>query len=212
MLAESAIEHEIIVVDSAQKLDATQEVCAENGVICISREGGNLYGDAVKTGIKKASYEYTMTMDADACYAPPYIPVFYERIKRDNADLVIGSRYVKGGTGHTKISLTWMSYLLNVVFRTVLGIKIKDISHDLRLYKSEQLKTLSLKCGDFDIIEEILVKLMIAKKDYKVVEEPVSFVERRFGKSKRRLFKFIISYLKTLFYLKRIQNEAKRAH
>ena len=211
VLAESGIEHEIIVVDSVQKLDATQEVCKENGVICVSREGdSDLYGDAVKTGIKKASLSYMIFMDADGSQKPEYIPVFYERMKQGDVDMIIGSRYVKGGTGHEQLSLILMSYVLNITYRIVLGIKIKDTSHGFRLYKTEQLKAVPLRGDDFDIVEEMLVKLMLTKKDYKMVELPIIFTDRTIGKSKKKLFKYIISYIRTLFWLKKIQLEAKK--
>ena len=207
VLGANGIQHEIVVVDTVELLDETQEVCAENEVMSVKRKGGNLYGDAVRTGIKAASLVYTLFMDADGSHNPSDIPVFYERMKQGDCDLVIGSRYVKGGNSDNNFILKAMSHALNCTYRIVFDIKAKDVSNSFRLYKSEQLKAVLLDCANFDIVEEILIKLKSAKKGFRIAEIPVYFNKRQAGKSKRSLLKFIASYLKTMRRLKRLKNK-----
>ena len=64
------------------------------------------------------------------------------------------------------------------------------------------MKELNLKCRNFDIIEEILYKTKKHHKDIKVIEIPYSFKERMFGHTKRKLLRFIASYLITIIRLR----------
>lgn len=188
--------HEILVVDTMEPTDSTETICAQNGAVCVRREGGNFYGDAIRTGILKAQYSYTVVMDADGSHNPADIQRFLPEMQ--NADLVIGSRYTKGGKTDNNFILRAMSYILNCTYRVVFDIKAKDISDSYRMYRTDTLKQLSLECQNFDIVEEILIKLVIHNKGLRIEEVPIVFNKREFGLSKRDLKKFIASYLRTM--------------
>ena len=94
-----------------------------------------------------------------------------------------------------------MSKILNTTFRIFLGIKAKDISTDYRMYDTKQLKKVTLKCNNYDVLQEVLLKLRLNNKKLRIGETPISFSKRLYGESKRQLMKFIISYIKTLVYL-----------
>ena len=96
-----------------------------------------------------------------------------------------------------------MSRLLNLGYSLVLGLKIKDVSTNFKLYRSSALLVDELQCENFDIVEEILARALRAKKGLKVVEVPDHFFERKAGESKRKLGPFIASYLLTLYRLRR---------
>jgi dolichol-phosphate mannosyltransferase len=93
----------------------------------------------------------------------------------------------------------------------VLGLKCRDVSNSFRLYDGAALRSLSLECENFDIIEEILIKLSLSKKDFTTLEVPFTFGTRKAGKTKRNLLTFAISYLGTLCKLYRLKTEAKRS-
>lgn len=195
-LQETELPHEILVVDTMEPTDNTKIVCEQNKSTYVKREGGNLYGDAIRTGMQKAQYEYTVVMDADGSHNPEDIKRFLPEIQ--NCDLVIGSRYTKGGKTDNNFILRAMSYILNCTYRIVFGIKAKDISDSFRMYKTQMLKDLILECQNFDIVEEILIKLVLHNKGLKIKEVPIVFNKREYGQSKRDLKKFIVSYLKTM--------------
>ena len=94
-----------------------------------------------------------------------------------------------------------MSKILNTTYRLVLGIKAKDISTDYRMYDTKQLKRVKLQCNYYDVLQEVILKLKLKNKRFKIGEVPIKFYKRMYGDSKRQLVKFIISYMKTLFYL-----------
>lgn len=199
------IEYEVIVVDTMEPMDDTKRVCQENHSLYMNREYGNLYGDAIRTGISKARGEYLVIMDADGSHDPQAILVFYEEMLQGNYDLVIGSRYCKGGQTDNNFILRFMSYVLNVSYRVLFGLKVKDISDSYRMYRTEKIKDIKLECDNFDIVEEILIKMSREIDDFRVKEVPISFNKRDKGASKRNLIKFVFSYLTTIRRLKSLE-------
>lgn len=201
--------YEINIIDTMEPMDALPEVCKAYGVNYINRVGGNLYGDAIRTGIKISKYEYSMVMDADGSHSPSD---FAQMISgAEDYDLTIGSRYVKNGKTDNPAILVFMSQIVNICFRLVLGVNVKDISDSFRLYKTDDLKKLELECSNFDIVEEIIVKLVVGNKKYKIREVPITFNKRMYGESKRDLMKFVLSYITTLRKLFVMKQRAKRS-
>ena len=96
-----------------------------------------------------------------------------------------------------------MSHMLNFAFRVCLGLHANDLSTDYRMYHTKQLKKVKLTCENYDVLEEVLLRLKLNKRDkkLKIGEVPINFQKRMYGESKRQLLKFIISYIKTLFRL-----------
>lgn len=191
--------YEVLVIDAIQPIDKTQSVCDENGVIYISRWGGNNYGDAVRTGIEKATGERIIFMDADGSHAPEFISELY---KYNDFDVVIASRYVDGGATDNSKILILMSMIVNLTYSLFLNLKYKDISNSFKLYQAKLLKKLKLNCNNFDVVEEILFKLKRANKDLRVKEVPFTFKKRMFGHTKRNLFLFTLSYIITIIKLR----------
>lgn len=201
------IEYEILIVDSMEQLDNTESICKENDVKYYRREKGDNYGDAIRTGIKNAQNDYLLIMDADGSHSPKELGKLINDCK--NYDITIGSRYTKEGKTENGIILVLMSWIVNLVYRICLHIKVKDISNSLRIYKVEDLKKIKLECNNFDIVEEILIKLCLNNKNYKIREVPITFEKRKKGKSKRKLGKFILSYITTIKNLIKMRKKYK---
>lgn len=204
------VENEIIVVDTQSEMDNTKEICEKNGVKYVNRIGGNNYGDAIRTGISISEKQYIVIMDADGSHNPMYIMNMLDTIVESKCDLVIGSRYCKGGDTQNPTILKAMSKILNYTYKLAFNLKVNDVSDSFRLYRAEQLKELELSSDNFDIVEEILILLHVYHKDIKVVEVPIVFHERMKGESKRDLIKFIFSYLVTMKKLLSIKMKAKK--
>lgn len=204
------ISHEILVIDTMKPMDNTEEICLQNNAKYVSRTGGNFYGDAIRTGFRMASSRYIVIMDADGSHDPHDIIRFYNEMGKNECDLVIGSRYCEGGATVNPVILIGMSYILNCTYRIAFGLKVKDVSDSYRMYKAEQVKELQLECDNFDIVEEILIRLNLTKENYLMKEVPILFNKRAAGESKRNLFKFIFSYITTMIRLLKIQNSCKR--
>ena len=194
------ITYEILVIDTCKPLDNTKLAADEYEVTYINRRNGNSYGDAVRTGLEEAKGEYILFMDADGSHSPETISDLYNNIL-DN-DIVIASRYIEGGGSDNSKVLIFMSFIVNRIYSVAFGMKIKDISNSFKIYNAKLLKQLSLKCNNFDIVEEILIKVVKRNKYISIKEIPYLFKERMFGKTKRNLFDFMLTYLITLIKLK----------
>ena len=199
------IEYEVLVIDTMQPMDNTRAVCEDNHVAYIAREKGNLYGDAIRTGFLRAKGKYVVVMDADGSHDPRDIRRFYLEMEKNRYDIVIGSRYCKGGKTDNNFILRFMSWALNVTYRVFFGLKVRDVSNSFRMYKADGLKKLALECDNFDIVEEILIQLQCTVEGFRAKEVPIVFRKRKAGESKRDLVKFILSYLKTMHRLLRIK-------
>ena len=199
-------EYEVVVVDAAQPADNTCEVCKLHNARYINQEEPG-FGGAFRTAIKYAQMDKFLILDGDGSHPPKYIPEIYHKYVAEQCDVVIGSRYVKGGkTDDSKTSI-WMSRILNFTFRICLGISAKDISTDYRMYDTAQLKKVELISTNYDVLQEVLLKLKLSNKKLKIGEVPIHFQKRMYGDSKRQLLKFIVSYIKTLFRLIKMRVE-----
>ena len=192
--------YEILVIDTMHAMDNTKEVCEANNVSYVPRAGGNNYGDAIRTGIDHALGEYTIFMDADGSHSPEFISKLYNH--KNEYDVVIASRYIEGGSTDNNWLLILMSYITNMTYSVILNLRYKDISNSFKLYKTSHLKKLTLKCKNFDIVEEILYKIKKDHKELKVLEIPYSFKQRLFGHTKRNLLLFILTYIVTIVRLR----------
>lgn len=192
--------YEIIVVDTHQPKDDTPDVCREHQVRYVPRQGGDSFGDAVRTWIEAAQGEWTVFMDADGSHSPEMIPKLARYA--DDFDVVIASRYVQGGRTENSPALVLMSRLLNLVYVSVLKLNCRDVSNSFKLYRTAQLKAIALRCNNFDIVEEILVKIQRQLKEVRIKEVPFTFERRKAGKTKRNLLTFIVTYFFTLIRLR----------
>jgi dolichol-phosphate mannosyltransferase len=203
------IPYEIIVVDTETPPDDTPAICARHGARYLPREGGPLYSHAVRTALAASRGRRVVLMDADGSHGPGFVANLWA--ERDGADLVIASRYMPGGRTENPAILIFLSLTVNVVFRLVLGLRCADVSNSFRLYHGDDLRALTLECENFDIVEEILVKLCCARPGYRVKEIPFTFEKRKAGRTKRNLLRFALSYAGTLWRLTRLKRRVQRA-
>ena len=196
-----SIDYEILVIDTCEPIDQTPNVCAQYlDVRYINRTPGNFYGDAVRTGIRETNAHYVLFMDADGSHTPEFIPVLFNR--RIDHDVVIASRYTKGGGTDNSKTLVVMSKIVNTMYAAVLNIKCKDVSNSYKLYRGDLLKNLELHCKNFDIVEELLFKLSKMNRYLRICEVPYVFKARMFGHTKRNLIAFMFSFAFTLLKLR----------
>lgn len=195
------IDYSILIIDRVVSDAQTRELETLNSKVkVINRQPTDCYGDAVRTGIKESTAEYTLFMDADGSHAPEFIVQLLK--EKRNADIVIASRYIEGGGSFNGAFLKFLSLLVNLSYSVILNIPAKDVSNSFKLYKSSVLKGLLLKCKNFDIIEEILYKALKRDKKLKIKEIPYFFKERLHGTTKRNLVSFSFSFLATLIRLR----------
>lgn len=199
---------EVLVIDTAEPMDRTSEVCAQHGAKYINRSGGNMYGAAIRTGLAAAVGRNLIMMDADGSHPPEFIIDLYKHV--NEADIVVASRYIKGGATENPATLILLSHILNIIYSVCLGIKCKDVSNSFRLYNADKVRSLKLSCNNFDIVEEILVCASVADRNLKILEIPFIFKKRIFGRTKRNLVLFIFTFCTTLVRLMIIRFSNKK--
>ncbi len=199
ILEKMELDFEILVIDSAQPTDNTEEVCQANGARYLPQEEPH-YAGAFRTGIRAAEKERILVLDADGSHNPKDIPALHRKFD-EGYDMVIGSRYVEGGKTNDAKSSIMMSKLLNGVMRMVVGVKARDISTSYRLYDAKQLKAVQLTRTNYEVLQEVILRLRLNNPSFTIGEVPIEFNKRMFGESKRQLFKFICGYISTVFRL-----------
>lgn len=196
------VQSEILVVVPSFSPEAELAEIIELGARPIVRGPSDTFGDAIRTGIAALAEaaQYVIVMDADGSHDPATIPRLLAAAT--DADVVVASRYVTGGSTDNSAILRAMSRSLNLAYRYVIGIHCKDISTNYKMYRAADLRRVKLTTSNFDIVEELMFRLkLLHGKGFTVREIPDHFSERKFGVTKRRLGPFIISYFKTLAVL-----------
>ncbi|MBW3015151.1 glycosyltransferase [Candidatus Woesearchaeota archaeon] len=198
-------DYEILIIDGNSK-DNTQEEARGAGANVLVQTGKG-YGNALKLGLKSAKGKYIVTMDADLSHNPKVINELW--MNRDKAELVIASRFTKGGSAEMSWSRRFLSRSLNLVFSKVLAIPVKDMSSGYRLYQSKVFKEFEIKGDNYDVLQYILIK--IYSSGWKVKEVPFHYEPRGYGETKAKLARFAVSYIKTLFRMWRFRNSLESA-
>ena len=184
-------DYEVIVADGAS-CDGTLEVARQYGASIIRKKKG--YGIALRSAFRQCRGKFVITMDADLSHNPSVIKQLY--LKRYAADIVIASRYTKGGSANTSWIRKILSNVLNKIFFIFLALPLKDISSGFRLYHSQALKRLKLKGHHYEILQEILIQAY--SQGCTVTEIPFHYLPRKSGRSHVRLLTFGFYYLKIL--------------
>lgn len=176
-----------------------QEKVEAAGFNYIARAPNSSYGDAVRTAIQSSESTYIGFMDADNSHDPIFL-VNAQPFLRSGADLVVGSRYMVGGSSDNGYVSRFLSHTTNFIFRTILGTKLSDLSNSQKVYRRDLLFG-DLKADNFDIIEEMVWCVIGSGKNRIVHEIPATFEKRKFGKTKRAFLPFVLGFTRTAFRL-----------
>ena len=160
-------------------------------VHCLHRAGKLGLGSAYREGFKMAMEEgadYIGQMDADFSHPVDKIPLMVKELA--NADLVIGSRYVKGGKldENWPFYRKWLSGFGNAYARIILGLPNRDVTGGYKLWKKETLAAMpmdTIKSNGY--VFQVEMNYVASKMGFKIVEIPIYFQERTMGKSKMNL-------------------------
>lgn len=186
----------VLVVDDHSP-DGTGEIADQlsaqhpNKVFVLHRLGKMGLRSAYMEGFHKAfetGAEAVVQMDADFSHDPAVLIEMASRLT--SCDVVIGSRYVKGGSLDERWP-AWRKLLSafgNFYARTILSFPIRDVTTGYRMWRREVLQKMPLdrirSNGYIFLVEMVYVAYLM---DYKISEVPIHFADRRWGKSKMSL-------------------------
>jgi len=203
---------EVILVDDNSQ-DGTKEVVEAlvkqfPWLRLIVRLGQKGLSEAVLEGFAKAKYPLYVIMDADLSHPPAKIPEMLAYLSMPTVDLVIGSRYVKGGGSDESwpINRKIFSRLATLFAKILIASPVKDpLSGFLALKKSTYLSANKLEPIGWKIGLEIMVKCHCKN----IQEVPIYFTDRNQGVSKLN-FKVALNYIKHITRLLRYKLSMKR--
>jgi len=155
----------------------------------IHRPGKMGLGTAYAEGFQEAlalGADVVVQMDADFSHSPEYIPEMVGLL--DDYDVVVGSRYVRGGGTDRRWS--WWRYLLSwwanqVYTRLILGVKVQDATAGFKVLRRQVLEAIDLSAVVSNgYVFQVEVAYLCHKLGFRVLEIPIYFEDRRIGRSK----------------------------
>jgi dolichol-phosphate mannosyltransferase len=185
---------DVLIVDDNSP-DGTGEIAdalAERHPNCVAvlhRNGKLGLGTAYRAGFAYAlsrGYQHVFEMDADFSHDPKELPAL--RHELDNADVVLGSRYITGGaTENWPLARRLLSMGGSKYAALILGLPFHDLTGGFKGFRARVLKSLDLAAIQSNgYAFQIEVTYRAQRSGFRIVEHPITFVDRRLGKSKMR--------------------------
>jgi SAM-dependent methyltransferase len=194
--------HEIIIVNdnsTDRTAEATREIArSEPRVKLVDRNPPNGVGRALREGYAAATGRYIFSMDSDFVQILPEFRDLFDAVARGR-DGAIGSRF---SNESLLINYPFFKILCNrsfhILANTLLPVRMRDISNNLKLYKSEIFKTMDVEEPHFAANAEIGLKPLLA--GYDIEEVPISWINRTIdmGSSSFRIAAVAPSYFRAL--------------
>lgn len=193
-IMEFAPEFDYIVINDCST-DRTGEICRENDFNVLNLPVNLGIGGAVQTGYKYAEafgYEYAVQVDGDGQHDPRFLKMMLEFLKREQADMVIGSRFIEKegfqSSGMRRAGIKYFTWLI----RLLTGCRITDPTSGLRMINRSIIKLYAADYPkDYPEPESAVAALRRGKR---VMEVPVIMKERAGGVSS-------ISPRKSIYYM-----------
>ena len=196
MATSSRLSYEIIAIDDVSS-DNTGKLLDElsdkfTQIRVIHRYSNNGPGNAERAGFAIARGKWIITLDSDLSHRPEEIPDFIAAANK-GLDMVIGSRFVSGGSMDGPAFRLLLSQACAFAAKLITGYPLHDASSGYRIMRASALQKLNLQSGWFEIHTEIPIKFFL--HGYKVGEIPIRYQRRGEGQSKLTIFQSIPKYL-----------------
>lgn len=160
-----------------------------NRIFIEEREGKLGLGTAYILGFRWAGengYDYILQMDADFSHNPKDLQRLYSACFHNDVDLAIGSRYVKHGKiKNWPVDRMLLSYFASLYVRLVTWMPVKDTTAGFVCYRRKVLEKLNLEKIQFvGYAFQVEMKFAVWKSGFKIIEVPITFIDRLHGTSK----------------------------
>lgn len=182
--------HALIIDDASPDgtgVLADEIAATDSRVNVLHRQRKEGLGAAYRAGFTAAiadGADVLVEMDADGSHAPEQLPTLLAALP--NADLVLGSRWVRGGeVRNWPLHRELLSRVGNAYARLVLRVPIRDITGGYRVFPVSTLS--AIRYADVQsqgYVFQVEMAYRVLQAGFRVVEVPITFVEREFGASK----------------------------
>ena len=201
---EIRIPHQALVIyddDTDPTLQKMAEAQSTHGdVVFMKNSFGKGVINAFRTGFDRAQTPFIVPIMADLSDTPESVKPMYAKIQ-EGYDLVVASRYAKGGrkTGGPKLK-NFLSRLANISLHWISGIPTHDMTNAFIIYRKKLIDNIQISStGGFEITMEIIAKAYL--EGYRITEVPTTNRDRSAGKSKFHLVAWSLQYLYWYFYI-----------
>ena len=175
---------EVIIVDDGST-DGTYEAAkaaARPGDKILKHEKNLGKGSAIRTALAAATGEITIIQDADLEYDPADYGLLLEPIVAGTAEVVYGSRFLKSSP-RSYHRYYWGGRLVSLWTNILYGSRLTDEPTCYKLFKTEFLRSLDLRCTGFEFCPEATAKTL--KRGVKILELPISYYPRSMEEGKK---------------------------
>jgi len=200
--AEDDLEWELVAVVEGQ--DGTREILEDlkplvPGMRLIYGARPTGLGNAFRRGFAVVAddADWVVTLDADLNHQPEEIPRLLARAREERADVLVGSRFVRGA--EVEGAPLWKRFLsgsVNHLMRWLYGLRVRDKTSGFRVYRAAVVRELVWRSPGFAFLPEILIRANAAGR--RIAEAPIQFTYRREGRSKMAFWPTSLSYLALL--------------
>ena len=185
--------YEIILVVAPRASLETMQICHEVARSCdlvkvlVQRTGPGV-GRALREGMAAASHECVAIMSADLETEPEAVERMYSRMQETGADVVVGSRWAKGGgfVGYDRVKLV-CNWFFQKFFQLAYGTRLNDLSYGFKMFRCEVIESIAWESTHHTIYLETTLKPLLHA--YKMEQVPTVWISRREGESVNSFFR-----------------------
>ena len=193
----------VLVIDG-NSADETVAEAEAQGAKVLTEDGG--YAASLLLGLREAETTWVMVMDADGSHTPDDAVRLWQA--RAETDLVVGSRFAEGG-GSDATRVRWaLSRWLAGLFGWLVRLPARDVSTGFRLYRRECFKNARPSAKYFEIQPALLA--YAKSQNLRVKEIGIHYHPRKEGRSKARVFRYGVAFLRELWRLRRERKRSAR--
>jgi dolichol-phosphate mannosyltransferase len=185
-----------IVIDGNSSDDTCAEAEAAGARVLVNGDG---YAASLLQGLREASTEWALVMDADGSHKAEDALRLWQA--REDADLVVGSRFAQGGGSDGSALRRLLTRVLASLFKALARLPARDVSSGFRLYRRAMFAEAEINARFFEVQPALLA--WAKARQARVKEIGIHYHQRGQGRSKNRVLRYGVAFLRQLWRLRK---------